>query len=152
MYRPTQLDIVTLKIAETPLSVYASTDLSERLGQPTCFEELAALTFVGFDQSDVITRTMRNLGFRVNRQSFGVRRNNQATDWELVRAGCGADAIHRAIADGDPKVRRLEFQPELPSLQIGLVAHEHVYRTQKVKRVWVYMAKRLKQKFVQSEI
>ncbi|WP_282096166.1 LysR substrate-binding domain-containing protein [Epibacterium ulvae] len=152
MYRLIRFDIVTREIAEQPLAIYASTDLSEYLGQPTCFEDLAALTFVGFDQSDVITRTMRNLGFRVNRQSFGVRRDNQATDWELVRTGCGADAIQRAVADGDPKIRRLEFQPELPSLQIGLTAHEHMYRTQKIKQVWIYIAKRLKQKFVQSEI
>ncbi|AZV78440.1 LysR family transcriptional regulator [Parasedimentitalea marina] len=143
MYRPTQLDIVTRKIAEQPLAIYASHELLGRLGQPQNFEDLAAMPFVGFDRSDMIIRSMREIGLMVDRHFFGVRCDDQATYWELVRAGCGAGAMQTVIGDAEPLVQKLAYQPELPCLPIWLAAQENLYRTPKVKCVWNYLTNRL---------
>jgi DNA-binding transcriptional LysR family regulator len=144
MYRPTQLDIVTSKVSDHALALYASKKLLIQRGNPRSFEELAGLNFVGFDESDMIIRTMRALGYRVDRDFFGVRCDNQATYWELVRAGCGVGAMQTIIGDADPEVARLDFQPELPSLPVWLAAHTSQHKNPRVKRVWNHLASTLK--------
>ena len=146
MYRPKQLDIVTRKIAEQPLAIYASHDLLERIGHPESFEDLLELPFVGFDRSDMIIRTMRETGLAVDRHFFGVRCDDQATYWELVRAGCGVGAMQTVIGDQEPQVQKLAFQPDLPPLPVWLATHETLHRTPKIKRVFSHLADRLKQK------
>lgn len=145
MYRPTQLDIVTRKVSEQAFALYASKEQLMRQGNPQTFEELAALDFVGFDRSDMIIRTMRALGFSVDRNFFGFRCDDQATYWELVRKGCGVGAMQTIIGDSDTEVERLNFQPELPSLPVWLAAHSTLHKTPRVKRVWDHLADRLQQ-------
>lgn len=143
MFRPTQLDIVARKIADQPISLYAAHNILDRWGQPETLEELTGLPFVGFDRSDMILQQMRDMGLRINRHFFGVRCDQQAIYWELVRAGCGVGAMQTVIGDADEKVQRLGFQPDLPTLPIWLAAHEALHKTPRVKRVWTILAERL---------
>ena len=143
MYRPTQLDVVTRKVSEQKLALYASKEQLIRQGNPKDFQELTELDFVGFDRSDMIIRTMRALGFAVDREFFGIRCDNQGTYWELVRKGCGVGAMQTIIGDADAEVERLHFQPELPSLPVWLASHKALHKTPRVKRVWDHLADRL---------
>ncbi|UOA29490.1 LysR family transcriptional regulator [Pseudosulfitobacter sp. DSM 107133] len=143
MFRPTQLDIVTRKIADRPMALYATPGLLARYGQPDSLEQLQALPFVGFDRSDLILRYFRETGFDVTRNFFGVRCDDQATFWKLVCAGCGVGAMQTVIGDAEPKVSRLDFQSELPALSIWLAAHQALYQSPRIKRVWDFLAERL---------
>lgn len=146
MYRPRQLDIVTRKISDHALALYASKKQIIRQGNPQSFEELAALDFVGFDKSDMIIRAIREIGFPVDRNFFGIRCDDQATYWELVRKGGGVGAMQTIIGDADAEVERLKFQPKLPSLPIWLAAHTVLHKIPRVKRVWDYLADQLMRK------
>ncbi|XHC09203.1 LysR family transcriptional regulator [Labrenzia sp. ac12] len=143
MFRPSQLDVVARKIADQPIALYAAHSVLDRYGNPETLEELTNVPFVGFDRSDMILRQMRDLGLRLDRHFFGVRCDQQATYWELVRAGCGIGAMQTVIGDADPNVQRLAFQPELSTLPIWLAAHEALHKTPRVKRVWNILAERL---------
>lgn len=146
MYPPTQLDLIARKIADYPMALYGARSLLQRLGQPDAYEDLTTLPFVGFDRSDMIIKTMRALGLKIDRHFFGVRCDDQAAYWQMVRAGCGIGAMQCAIGDADPLVEPLAFQPPLPSLPVWLASHENVYRTPKVRRVWQFLAEHLKRK------
>lgn len=143
MFRPTQLDIVTRKIADHPIALYAAHGILERFGQPKDINELSRLPFVGYDRSDIIIRHMREEGFDVGREFFGVRCDDQAAFWNLVCAGCGIGAMQTVIGDDEPRVVRIVFQPALPALPVWLAAHEAVHKTPRVKLVWDYLATRL---------
>jgi len=143
MYQPTQLDVVTRKIADQPLALYAAQDVLARHGQPQTLEELKHMPFVGFDQDDQILRAMRSFGFDVSRSFFGVRCDDQATFWQLVCAGCGIGAMQRVIGEAEARVQPLDVQPALPTLPVWLAAHEALYKTPRVKRVWDFLADRL---------
>jgi len=139
MFRPTQLDIVTRKIGDSPMALYATGDLLSRFGQPANFEELRRLPFVGFDRSDMILRQFRDWGLDVTKAFFGVRCDDQAAYWKLVCAGCGVGGMQTVIGDAEPGVHRLDFQPELPPLPLWLAAHEAMHKTPRVKRVWDFL-------------
>ena len=143
MYRPTQLDIITRKIADQPLALYGAQSLLDRIGMPKTLDDLSEMPFVGFDRSDLIIRTMRDAGLVVDRSFFGVRCDDQATYWQLVCAGCGLGAMQSVIGDAEPRVRKLDVQADIPPLPVWLAAHEAVYRIPRVKRVWTYLADHL---------
>ena len=144
MYRPTQLDIVTRKIADQSMALFAAKTLIARLGQPEQFEDLARFPFVGFDRSELIIRTMTNFGFPVDRHFFGTRCDDQSAFWELVCAGCGIGAMQTTIGDRDERVERLALQPPLPSLPMWLAATDAMRQSLRVKRVWEFLAEALK--------
>jgi len=143
MFRPTQLDIVTRKIGDSPMALYASSELLSRFGQPANLEELMRFPAVGFDRSDMILRQFRNWSLDVTKSFFCVRCDDQAAYWNLVCAGCGVGEMQMVIADGEPRVQRLDFQPGLPTLPVWLAAHEAMHKTPRVKRVWDVLADRL---------
>ena len=145
MFQPTQLDVVTRKIADQPLALYAAHDVLARFGQPRSLEDLKHMPFVGFDRDDQILRAMRGFGFDVSRDFFGVRCDDQAAFWQLVCAGCGVGAMQAVIGDAEPRVQRLEVQPDLPALPVWLAAHEALHKTPRVKRVWDFLAQRFAQ-------
>jgi DNA-binding transcriptional LysR family regulator len=140
MFRPTQLDIVSRKIADSPMALYASADLLSRYEQPATLADLRRLPFVGFDRSDTILRLARGWGLDVDRHFFGVRCDDQAAYWKLVCAGCGVGGMQTVIAESEPRVRRLDIQPDLPPLPVWLAAHEAMHKTPRVKRVWDVLA------------
>ncbi len=143
MFRPTQLDIVTRKISDHPLALYAAETLWTRYARPRSLEELRGVPFVGFDQSDMIIEHMRALGLQIDRHFFGVRCDNQVTYWALVCAGCGVGAMQTVIGDAQPGVERLALQPELPALPLWLAAQDSVYKSPRVKRVWDLLSEEL---------
>lgn len=140
MFRPTQLDILTRKIGDSPMALYASGDLLSRFGEPADLEDLRRLPFVGFDRSDMILRLARGWGLDVDRHFFGVRCDDQAAYWKLVCAGCGVGGMQTVIGEGEPRVRRLDFQPDLPPLPVWLAAHEAMHKAPRVRRVWDFLA------------
>jgi len=139
MFRPTQLEIVTRKIGDSPMALYASGDLLSRFGQPANFEELRRLPFVGFDRSDMILRQFQEWGLDVTKAFFGVRCDDQAVYWKFVCAGCGVGGMQTAIGDTEPRVQRLDFQPDLPPLPIWLAAHDAMHKTPRIKHVWDFL-------------
>ena len=136
MYRPTQLDVIAKHITTQPIALYAARTLIKKFGQPQTVKDLAALPFVGFDKSDLIIRTMRDLGLNADRHFFGVRCDDQSVFWKLVCAGCGVGAMQAAIGDAEPRVVRTDYQPDLPSLPIWLAAPEALHTNARIKRVW----------------
>lgn len=146
MFRPTQLDIVTRKIGESPMALYGSRDMLSRYGQPTSIEDLRSLPFVGFDRSDAILRAFRQVGLNVAKDFFGVRCDDQAAYWRLVCAGCGVGGMQTVIGDGEPQVARLTFQPALPALPFWLAAQEAMHKTPRVKRVWDFLLTELSER------
>lgn len=137
MYRPEQLDLITRHVLDQPVALYAAPGLlAAQGGAPQSEDALIALPFVGFDRSDLIIRTLRDLGYQVDRNFFGVRCDNQATYWELVCAGCGVGAMQTVIGDRDPRVERLALQPALPPLPIWLAAPQALRKSPRIRRVW----------------
>jgi DNA-binding transcriptional LysR family regulator len=140
MFRPTQLDIVTRRIGESPMALYASGGLLSRFGQPAGLDDLRAWPFVGFDRSEMILRLIRGWGFDVAKDFFGVRCDDQAAYWKLVCAGCGVGGMQTVIGDAEPQVQRLDVQPELPPLPLWLAAQDAMHKTPRIKRVWDFLA------------
>jgi DNA-binding transcriptional LysR family regulator len=88
----------------------------------------------------MILRLLRDWGLDATKAFFGVRCDDQAAYWKLVCAGCGAGGMQTIFGDTEPKVQRLDLQPELRPLPLWLAAHGAMHKTPRVKRVWDFLA------------
>lgn len=136
MYRPTQLDVVTAKLGEVPMGIFAARSYLERRGRPQDAEQLLEHDLVGLDRDDLLIRGMRDLGWPAERDWFALRCDEQAVTWQLVRAGCGIGFTQREIGQADPLVEQLLPGIALPTLPVWLAAPDAMRRTPRIRRVW----------------
>lgn len=140
MYRPTQLDVVTRHVADIGMGTFAAKSYLARAGRPRSLDDLRDHDVVGFDRNDLMLRIMRDLGWSETRDFFAVRCDNQATYWQLVRAGCGIGFSQQGVGREDPLVEELDLGLTLPALPVWLAAHEAIRRTPRIRRVWDLLA------------
>jgi len=140
MYRPAQLDLVVRHLKDIPIGLYAAPHLLARYGTPETVEALLALPIVGFDTSDLILRLMQGLGHPRQRGDFALRCDDQLVYWQLVRAGAGIGAIHRAIGDADASVTRIAPFLPLPALPLWITAPQALLAAPRMRLVWDHLA------------
>jgi len=136
MFRPTQLDLVTRRIGDMPLGLFASHRYIEMRGVPTTAADLLEHDVIGFDRDPAIVDGFRAGGLAVERRWFKTRTDDQIANWQLVRAGVGIGFMQRRIGLADPSVREIPLDLGLPVLPVWLTAHEAMRKTPRVRRVW----------------
>ncbi|MEP4039189.1 MULTISPECIES: LysR family transcriptional regulator [unclassified Pseudophaeobacter] len=144
MYRPKQLDVITQHITDLPLGIFAAKSYLARRGTPLTAEELWSHDLVGYDSNELILNTMQAMGWQVDRSAFAMRCDNQATYWQLVRAGCGIGFCQSDVARADDTVTELDLGVEIPPLPVWLTTHSAMRETPRIRRVWSLLAKALK--------
>lgn len=136
MYRPTQLDLITTHLIDTPTALYAAHSYLARSPTPITPETIMTHDFVGFDKSDLMLRMMARLGIQAKREDFPVRCDDQIVYWNLVRAGLGLGGMQTLIGDADPIVTRIAPFIRLPPLPVWLTAPEALRHTPRIRRVF----------------
>lgn len=144
MYRTQQLDVITKQIGWMPMGVFATRTYLAENGSPKSPADLLNHDLVGFDRSDLILRSMREMGLPVTRDNFGVRCDDQVTYWQLIRSGCGIGFGQRPVGLADPDIVELFPDMAIPRLPVWLAAHETMRRTARVALGWDYLEQGLK--------
>ena len=143
MYRPTQLDMVTLHVGDVQLALFGSKRYLANRGTPETEMDLLHHDIVGYDRNDMMLRGFREAGYDVEREFFPVRCDNQTAMWELVRAGCGLGFAPLKAGLRDPELVRLDIGLPIPRLEVWLTAHEAVRQSPRVDLVWGVLTRRL---------
>lgn len=144
MFRPTQVDIVTRHVGNIRLGMFAATSYLERVGRPASLEQVLEHDLIGFETSDLIVRTMRDMGWTRRLEDFATRCDDHAVCWQLVRAGCGIGFSQLNVGRADPLVEELDFDLQIPPLEIWLAAHQAMRMTPRIRRVWDLLAQGLR--------
>ncbi|MEM8606039.1 MAG: LysR family transcriptional regulator [Myxococcota bacterium] len=143
MYRPTQVDVITRSVGETPLGAYAAHSYVARRGCPSRAEELLEHEVVGYDRDDTTIRGFRDAGVEVGRRFFPIRTDDQVLAWHLCVAGYGIGFMQQRIGDAEPAVQRV--LPDLPiaSLPMWLTAHSELKSNRRIRRVYDFLGESL---------
>lgn len=141
MYRPTQENVVTRHLTDLPTALYAAHSQITRQGMPETADALLAMDFVGFDRSDLIIRTMAQMGIHRRREDFQIRCDDQLVYWQMVRAGLGVGGMQCLVGDADPTVTRIAPFIALPALPVWLTAPEALRQTPRIRAVLDHLAR-----------
>lgn len=136
MYQPQQLEIVTRKLGEVQLGVCAATSYLQKHGRPETVQDMMDHDLVGYDQSELILRGMRDLGWPATRDWFTTRCDDQNAYWQLIRSGCGVGFGQRNMIDADPLVEALDIGVTIPPLSVWLAAPQALRHVPRIAAVW----------------
>lgn len=147
MYRPTQADVITRKVGDLKLGVFAADSYLAERGKPESFEDIAAHDMIGYDKSDQMIDGFKQAGFPVDRNFFSFRCDDQVVCWQMVVAGYGIGFNQLSIGQNTPGITRLLPEIPLPSLPVWLTAHPELKTSRRVRRVYDFLAAALAEAF-----
>jgi DNA-binding transcriptional LysR family regulator len=136
MYRPTQLDLVTLHLGDLKFGLFASRGYIARRGMPKTTEDLLEHDVIGMDKGPHIIEGFRRAGFEVSRDWFKVKTDDTEAYWALLNAGCGIGFGQKTIGRKYPDLQEITLDLNLPLLPVWLTAHETVLLQPRVRRIW----------------
>ena len=139
MLRPTQSALVTRRLADQPIGFYAHRDYVQAHGKPSAANMLQH-QWVGLDRSDQMLRGFQAAGFKVTREFFGFRCDNQIVGWQAVRAGLGIGVCLKRVAVLAPELVRVLPSVALAPLPIWITAHRELRGTPRLKLVFDALA------------
>ena len=143
MYRPTQGDVITRKLGEMEIGMFAAHCYLERRGAPQTIEELRDHDVIGYDRSDLLIDGMRSAGMEVDRSFFAFRSDDQSLCWRMVIAGFGVGFMQIGIGMREPAVARLPTPQPLTTMPMWLTAHQELRSNPRIRRVYDFLADRL---------
>ncbi len=147
MFRPTQLELVTKKIAETPISATAHEDYLARAGTPATAADLFSHDLIGFDRSDLLISGARQLGFELKRTDFDLRTDSQTLGFELIKAGLGVGFAQNILIDETPGLVPILPDIRIPPLEIWLTTHRELFTSARIRAIYDRLAELLRIRF-----
>jgi len=134
--RPTDPNLVTTRLRDTPGRLYATPDYLERIGHPRSVADLCRADFIGFSDDDRFLSGLNAMGFNLTRKNFPIHTENHMVLWELVKSGLGIGTIIDEVGDAEPLVERV--LPALAPIPVPawLVAHREVHTSRRVRMVF----------------
>lgn len=136
MFRPTQLDLVAKKLGEIPIVATAHADYLAERGTPQTIDDLHHHDLIGFDRSELMITTARQVGFDVKRADFRVRTDNQTAMWELIKAGLGVGFAQAGLVQETPGMVRLLPQLVPPPLEVWLTTHRELFTSRRIRAIY----------------
>ena len=144
MFRPSQADVFTRKVGELRIAMFAAPEYIAWRGVPRAFKDFYQHDIIGYDRDDQIIQGFRAAGLGVDRHFFSFRSDNQVVCWRMVVAGYGIGFNQREIGQAEPRVTELPLDVALPRLPIWLTAHSELKTSRRVRRVYDFLAEKLR--------
>jgi len=143
MYKPTQLDLISRKVGDLKLAAFASNEYVKRCGTPSGIEGLSDHNVIGFDRNQDIINGFRDAGLKVNNEFFSFRCDNQFVCWQMLLAGYGIGVFPQREGEKNPNVKKIKDLGDIGSLPIWLTAHSELKTSQRLRRVYDFLAAHL---------
>lgn len=151
MFRPTQLELISRKIGESPLVCCAHESYFKDSPVPLEIEDLYKATLIGFDKSELATTIAKQMGFDLLRANFALRSDSQTAIWELVKAGLGIGFAQKILVKETPGMRMLLPQLPLPPLEVWLTTHRELFTSRKIRVIYDLLTDLLGQYFADKQ-
>ena len=151
MFRPTQLELITKKVCESPIACCAHQSYLDQFGIPKDIPDLFNHELVGFDRSQLLTTVAKKLGFDLTRTNFSLRTDSQTAIWEMVKAGWGVGFAQTKLIENTPGMQKLLPQLVLPPLQLWLTTHKELFTSRKIRVIYDLLGELLNDYFATSD-
>ena len=136
--RPTEPELIGVKVGELDIGLFASTALvTERGGLPNGMEALADWPWITTRNGMEVIEGAKKHGLRIEHGRLRLRTDNAAARLGAVLAGLGVCTLPLVLAAKQPTLVRLfpHFTPHEP-LPVWLVAHDDLNRSKRLRAVF----------------
>ena len=150
MARPTQEALVARRMGAVPIYLYAHRRYLARRPVPRRIEDLFGHTMIGIDRDESAVRGLEIAQYRITRETFSFRTDNDLVQIAAIRAGGGVGGMQAGIAQRDPDL--VAVLPELIrfELEMWLVMHEDQRMDRRVRLLYDHLAAALERYVAES--
>lgn len=142
--RPTDPDLVALRVREDSARLYAARSYLEAAGELATPEALSAADFIGSPENARLLAWLNGLGLALTDGNFRVTSASHLAQWALCRQGLGIVPMPRVVGDAEPLVApAAPWLPDFP-FEIWLVAHRELNTSRRIRLVFDRLAEELR--------
>jgi len=148
--RPDQPDLIARRIGDFDVSLFASQEYLNSLGNPSQASDFASADFIGFEHAERLVEQVNGFGVPVTRDNFSLVATSGVVIYELARQGLGIALLPKTVAAAQFGLK--EILPDLvrPQLPVWLVSHKDVQTKARIRLCFDLIAETLKDYLVQS--
>ncbi len=136
MFRPTQLELVTRKLGDSPIVACAHESYLARRDVPHEPADLFGHDLIGFDRSDLLITAARSMGFALGRENFVLRTDSQTAGWEMMKAGLGIGFAQELLVRTTPGMVPLLPMLKPPPLEVWLTTHRELFTSRRIRAIY----------------
>jgi DNA-binding transcriptional LysR family regulator len=140
MFRPTQLELVTRHLGDIPIVPAAHQTYLDRRGTPATALDFVHHDLIGLDRSDLIIAHAQKIGLPLRRDQFVLRTDDQANQWELLRAGLGIGFAQENLLRSTPGMVALPIDLSIPPLEVWLTTHRELFTAHRIRAIYDALA------------
>ncbi|ABI65804.1 MAG: DNA-binding transcriptional LysR family regulator [Maricaulis maris] len=143
--RPEQPDLIARLVGETTGHLYAHPDYLDRVGRPTCIEDINRLDFIGFEQNERVIEHLNAIGLNLTADNFRISCGSSTVHHALAMQGLGVTPMTRDWIEQHSELE--ELWPALPPIpvQTWLVTHRELNTSRRIRLVFDAIADGLDQ-------
>jgi len=143
MLKPEQKSLVARKVGIAKLVFHATREYLDRNGTPRSLEELRKHTLIGFDKILPQARFLQGTPFKVTRDIFAFRCDNQLGQLAAVRAGFGIGVCQHGIAQHDVNLVPVMADQIAFELEYWVAMHEDLRKEQRMRLMFDHLVEQL---------
>ncbi len=136
MFRPTQLELITKKLGESPIVAAAHERYLKARGTPLQPDDLRQHDLIGFDRSELLISVARGMGFTLTRDDFNLRTDSQTAAWELMKAGLGIGFAQECLVETTAGMVKLLPELKPPPLEVWLTTHRELFTSRRIRAIY----------------
>lgn len=138
-FRPDDPELVATRLPDEAGGMYATPAYLDSIGRPRLGEDLARVSFIGFNRDPDFVDGMARLGVVLAPSQVGIASENHLFQWEMACRGLGVAVMMQCVGDAEPRVERAF--PGLPPIPVPmwLVSHRAVRTSRRVRAVFDLM-------------
>lgn len=139
MFRPTDPELVAVRLGETPMALWASRAYIARRGHPKSAAELAEHDAIAFDRETLFESAFRQVVGDLPESRIALRTDSHAASLRAILAGVGIGALQRLIAARYPELVEVAPDAALPSLEAWLVTGRDLRRARAIRAAFDHL-------------
>ncbi len=143
MVEPAQAELIARKVNDVAMGVFAAPSYLEKHGTPELPADLLSHTIVGYDRNDLMIRGFAMMGYKVTREDFAVRTDDQVLAWRMVEAGAGLGFGQVWSASQSDKVVRILPDLAIAPLPMWVATHRELRTSARIRRAFDLIADHL---------
>lgn len=139
MFRPTDPELVAVKLGETPMALWASRAYISRRGHPKTVAELADHDAIAFYRDTLFESAFRKVVGDLSESRIALRTDSHAASLRGLLAGVGVGALQRIIAARYPELVEVASDASLPHLEVWLVTARDLRRARAIRAAFDHL-------------
>lgn len=143
--RPEQPDLVAKRITDIEISLFASIDYLNTLGEINSPADFSEANFVGYEHSERLIPQINAMGIPVKKQNFGITTSHGCTMFELSREGAGIALLPTSVAEGVLGLRRIHSDAPVFNMETWLVTHREIQTNRRIRLTFDHLDKEITQ-------